>query len=262
MREAVGRACDHFEVTWQPDSLIWGWQCRNANLPVGEGLWLRMSSVIGGKNARFQATWDGPATADAAMPAGVPRPRLLDSEEWTQDGYYYRAEVYQRAANGSLSTSRRPPDGLELPTYWWTSLRSSLNAISRVRTDRYRIRPDYLRFIMPLHLGTSISTQTRWAAAHGDLVWSNIGGPRLYFFDWEYWGLAPVGFDAAVLYTSALDNPEVARRVWAAFQTLFESPEGRFALLAACAIWLERVSEDMFPELEEPLRSLVGRLLP
>ncbi len=53
-----------------------------------------------------------------------------------------------------------------------------------------------------------------FSTAHGDLHWANLTGPTLTLVDWEGWGSAPVGYDAAnlclrSLYVLGLEIAEV-----------------------------------------------------
>ncbi|MFI5800717.1 hypothetical protein [Streptomyces sp. NPDC051677] len=42
-----------------------------------------------------------------------------------------------------------------------------------------------------------------WTTAHADVHWANLTSP-LRLLDWEAWGRAPEGFDAATLYAYSL----------------------------------------------------------
>lgn len=53
----------------------------------------------------------------------------------------------------------------------------------------------------------------RWVPAHADLTWANVMGPEFCIIDWEDWGMAPRGLDAATLWGNALAVPALADRV-------------------------------------------------
>jgi len=51
-----------------------------------------------------------------------------------------------------------------------------------------------------------------WTAAHADLHWANVLAPDCALVDWEGWGLAPAGYDAATLYVHSLLAPDTGER--------------------------------------------------
>ncbi|MFE9633996.1 hypothetical protein [Streptomyces sp. NPDC006463] len=53
--------------------------------------------------------------------------------------------------------------------------------------------------------------------------------------DWESWGMAPVGYDAACLWTAPLPVPALASRVLAVFADVLGTQAGRLARLMLCA---------------------------
>jgi hypothetical protein len=52
-----------------------------------------------------------------------------------------------------------------------------------------------------------------WTTAHCDLHWGNLTAPTLTILDWETWGRAPAGYDAATLLCTSLGFPGLTRRV-------------------------------------------------
>ncbi|MFJ8469813.1 hypothetical protein [Streptomyces swartbergensis] len=71
--------------------------------------------------------------------------------------------------------------------------------------------------------------------------------------DWEGWGRAPEGFDAATLYASSLLQPDTAARVREAFPVL-SSPAGLAAEATVCAQLLQTVARGDNLILEDQLR--------
>src|SRR5262249_18638582 len=70
----------------------------------------------------------------------------------------------------------------------------------------------------PIGLGEPVSTLSPmpWATAHGDLHFANLCAPNLHLLDWEGWGLAPAGYNAATLHSHslhALDRRSSTHRV-------------------------------------------------
>ncbi|WP_202451087.1 MULTISPECIES: phosphotransferase [unclassified Streptomyces] len=117
---------------------------------------------------------------------------------------------------------------------WWTGLRIALDDIATVPTDRYTTKQQYLDWAMPKFLGTSLDTRVpTWTTAHGDLHWANLCAPDLQILDWEGWGLAPTGYDVAILHSYSLLVLPTAARIRAEFAYLLDTPAGRFAELVA-----------------------------
>ncbi|MEU9313974.1 hypothetical protein [Streptomyces sp. NPDC048256] len=71
--------------------------------------------------------------------------------------------------------------------------------------------------------------------------------------DWEGWGRAPQGFDAATLYPHTLLKPDIAARVRGAFPVL-GSPAGLAAEATVCAQLLQAVVRGDNLALADPLR--------
>ncbi|MFF3717074.1 aldo/keto reductase [Streptomyces prasinus] len=112
---------------------------------------------------------------------------------------------------------------------------SDLTALAEVRTDRMAVRQAYLDRAMPKYLaflgGPVPTAPPAWSTAHGDLHWANLAGPELGILDWEGWGAAPVGYDAALLHAYSTGAPETAERVRRELSALLDSEGGRFAEL-------------------------------
>ncbi|MFG3215789.1 phosphotransferase [Streptomyces tendae] len=95
-----------------------------------------------------------------------------------------------------------------------------------------------------------------WDCAHGDFHAANLTrGATL--LDWEGWGLAPRGYDIAMLYAYAQLAPRTAAHIRREFAPLLDSAAGRTALLVVCAELLQSASRGDHPELTPKLRALV-----
>ncbi len=88
--------------------------------------------------------------------------------------------------------------------------------------------------------------------------WANLTEP-LRLLDWEGWGMAPEGFDAATLYAHSLLQPDTAARVRTAFPVL-GSPAGLAAEAAVCAQLLQTVARGDNLVLGGPLRNWAEEL--
>lgn len=78
------------------------------------------------------------------------------------------------------------------------------------------------------------TTVDEWATAHTDVHWNNLSTEG-HIIDWEDWGAAPRGHDAACLWQSALPDPGLATRVRREFAADLETRSGQLAQLLQCA---------------------------
>jgi len=185
----------------------WGWQGRTLGTSVianDQTAWLRLAS-----DPHHYSTfwWDGPSQA-TTLPRALPRPRLHATCSWTDDHWRYRAELFDRAPNAISPTLVITHDP-DLPAAWWEQLRDALHTLANTPTPRIAVQQQYLDHAMPRLLGTPINTRSLapWTTCHGDLHFANLIGPDLLMLDWEGWGMAPAGYDAARLHATCLLRP-------------------------------------------------------
>ncbi|MEZ0088978.1 hypothetical protein [Streptacidiphilus sp. EB129] len=263
MRGMHTSAAAALQATPKSSREAWGWRGRTLSRPVaassGDG-WLRVVSApadkAGGK------LWEGPQEAERFMPPAVPRPRLRARLTWTEGGYGYLAELYDKVTARTVTTHepilRAAPN---LDAAWWDGLSSALDAIAAVPTGRVAVRQEYLDRAMPLYLGMPIDTTApAWSTAHGDLHWANLTSPGLTLLDWEGWGLAPTGYDAALLHAYSLLVPETAAKIRHHLGHVLDTPHGRFAELVVITELLQTTTRGDNLELEGPLRTRLACL--
>jgi hypothetical protein len=129
----------------------------------------------------------------------------------------------------------------ELSESWWTAYNASLAALAShttTRTATPNLRPiTQARVTETIHrvFDGIDTTVAEWTAAHADLAWANLTAPNCYLLDWEDWGMAPRGFDAAMLWSESLAVPILADRVHQERRADLDSPTGRLARLYYCA---------------------------
>lgn len=242
---------------------VWGWKGRTLSQPVSgrDGpAWLRLACAPADQTDN--TFWDGALAANRAVPPSIPRPRLRTIQDWADPPWKYRAELYDMARGKPASSSSTPTASTELPNAWWTDLRAALERLATVTTDRYTIRQRYIDYLIPQYLGASIhSTAITWTTAHGDLHFANLCAPTLQVLDWEGWGLAPAGYDAATLYVHSLAVPTIATRIRHEFGFVLETPSGRYAELVAVAERLHGAVCGQDTDLTEPLHHRAEQLL-
>jgi hypothetical protein len=78
------------------------------------------------------------------------------------------------------------------------------------------------------------TTVDEWRTAHTDVHWANLTRDA-YLIDWEDWGKAPRGHDAACLWQSALPDAAVTAQVERVFADDLATRSGKLAQLLQCA---------------------------
>ncbi|MGH8908879.1 MAG: phosphotransferase family protein [Egibacteraceae bacterium] len=225
--------------------------------PEGER-WLRIVS----EPARWAQGeyWEG--NADAAEITAVAKPAWFGHQEWDRNGCRVRAELMTFIAAPVCSLTPELRTRPELPTAWWDSLRRSLDALAARPTQRIAVSQDLVARRLLGFFGDRLDARvTAWSTSHGDLHWANLTAPACCLLDWEGWGLAPAGYDVAMLYCASLLQPDVAREVYEVFADLLDAPEGQRAQLCAIAHLLLRVNYGHHTDLAGPLHRHATRPL-
>jgi len=106
--------------------------------------------------------------------------------------------------------------------------------------DPETINRESSRWIRAEFVGIPTPAAPCWSPAHADLHWANLASP-VRILDWEGWGQATQGSDAATRYAYSLRQANVAARVRVAFPIL-GSPAGLAAEATVCAMFLQTVA--------------------
>ncbi|WP_306367156.1 phosphotransferase [Nocardiopsis sp. CC223A] len=213
----------------------------------GEPAWLRIWCAPRSEGA----VWEGPALAAHLFDERVPRPALLAEAAWDgedDDRWAVQAHLYERLPSSPLSPGPVLFQAPDLSEQWWVDLAEAVASIREVppHPERWVLDQGYVHRIpdvLPEFAGQDLTVQ-RWETAHGDLHWANLTAAPLRIIDWEGWGTAPAGFDAALLHAYALPVPDLARRVRAEFTGLLDTPSGRLAQLAVAAEVVQAADHD------------------
>jgi hypothetical protein len=125
---------------------------------------------------------------------------------------------------------------------WWATMSRSLGALAAQTTIRVatpHMVPISQRrvtaMIERVFAGRVETTVTEWAVAHADVAWANVTAPECWLLDWEDWGVAPRGWDAATLWGNSLAVPALAARVQREYQADLGSRSGLLSQLFFCA---------------------------
>ncbi|MEI5135189.1 hypothetical protein RB199_27110 [Streptomyces libani] len=261
MFSARGHACALMGLVDATGGEVWGYAGRTLSgavyTPTGVA-WLRLVSDPQGKSGG--KLWEGPREAERSLPSAVPRPRLLGLRDWSTDGWDYRAEHYDFVAAPPVAKSPVLHHHADLPDIWWQDLHLALTHIALVGTDRQAVREEYIRRRVPEFTGVTPGEIT-WTTAHGNLHWANLTGPALTLLDWEGWGTAPIGYDAATLYLHSLPVPDVAERIRKEFAHVLDTPPGRIGELTACTEILQAAPRvPFYADLADDVRQHLSRL--
>jgi hypothetical protein len=262
MRAHHAHAAQALDVQVEPGGKFWGWAGRTLGAPArtaadGRPVWLRLVSAPKGKASG--KLWDGALDAQHAFgDLDGHRPELLGVHDAVDDDTAYRAELSVRVDQPVLSGDPILQHDLQLPDSWWADLAAALEKVSATVTERIAVRQQYMDRAIPAFVGMPAPAVTCWTTAHADLHWANLTEP-LRLLDWEGWGQAPEGFDAAMLYAYSLLQPDVAARVRAVFPVL-GSPAGLAAEATVCAQLLQTVARGDNLVLEDQLRTWAGEL--
>ncbi|MFG2611448.1 hypothetical protein [Streptomyces anulatus] len=210
---------------------------------------------------------NGPETA--AVLRGVAMPRWHTGLTWrdAQEPVMWRADETEFVAGKPVGQAALVIDAPRLTDMWWAGLNTSLDALAAQLTPRIAT-PDTesitqslvdatIRQVFPEIANLAID---EWAPAHADLTWANVMGPEFCIIDWEDWGTAPRGLDAATLWANALAVPVLADRVWNERRPDLESRSGRLMALFVCAKIVGPYAHETDPRLQ-PARKEAVRIV-
>lgn len=206
--------------------------------------WLRLM-VAHGPEGKI---WEGSALADALLSEAVPRPVMLGEHAWQEEQGAFQATLWTRLRGQVLSPTPDLSETAPVDDQWWQNLRASMEEVrtAPVPPGREVMTQAYInripRFI-PKLAGEDLTVH-RWEAAHGDLHWANLTRNPLEVLDWEGWGAAPAGYDAAVLLAYALPAPTTAAKVREVFGDVLNTEHGRLAQLVICAEIIQASERD------------------
>ncbi|MFF1791900.1 phosphotransferase [Kitasatospora sp. NPDC058243] len=211
---------------------------RSVGAGTARGTWVRIERR--GLDRIGVQGWDGTPSAEALR--GIAKPAWLAGIAWRDEvePVMWRAdeaELLPSAPAGSAVVTEDP----DLPPSWWPELNASLDALARQRTNRIAT-PDtetitqelVTRTIRQVFPGID-ATVSEWCPAHADLNWANVTAPEFCVFDWEDWGMAPRGLDAATLWAASLAVPALADRVRVERSGDFASRDGKLMTLFVAA---------------------------
>jgi len=261
-RDTAARILD---VDPADDAVAWGWWGRSIGCLVeakSGPAWLRVRSVPRGDG--WGRIWEGNAAAVRALPDTVRRPKLFTWHDFGIEEYDYRAEVSEYITSQTCADDQFLREELDLPDEWWSSLRESLRALSLVDAqDRTVVSQRYITRALPHYLEAPElpTTPPRWTTAHGDLHWANLTRLGPVLLDWETWGTAPAGYDAAQLAAFTVFAPRTQQRLRRELSEFLDTPEGRFGELVVLSELLHMTTRGEHVEAANALRERARELV-
>lgn len=260
MLQALAKAINDFCMN-AIGSPVFGWRDRSVGSKVKKGdqyFWLRVVSE--NKNWIQKEWWEGNEAANAIK--GIPKPQVLNRLEWERGEFKLRAELMTFMEGKTCSVTPELRSELDLPDRWWAQLRCSLDRLAACPTKRVKVKQEKITRRVMVFFGDELDTEvTHWATAHGDFHWGNLQFPNLSILDWEGWGKAPVGYDAATLYCYSLLIPSVADQVYKMFSDILNTRDGVIAQLYVITRLLRRIDHGDSLDLAGPLHRHAKKLL-
>ncbi|OLE22072.1 MAG: hypothetical protein AUG49_20365, partial [Catenulispora sp. 13_1_20CM_3_70_7] len=188
--------------------------------------------------------------AAMVLPDAIPRPKWFCGISWADPvrQVLWRADETALAAGTPIG---RATHATQLNDSWWRRLHSTLDALDGCRTAR-QATPD-CEPISTRRIATDIAARfpgidatvpgDQWTTAHADFTWQNLTGPTLSVLDWEDFGTAPRGLDAATLWFASLTQPGLAERIRTTRGEL-GTRTGQLMMLWRCAQFLTWAGPD------------------
>lgn len=219
-----------------------------------------------GEDAWLRVVYDDPDWGDgdylgrnvaANEIQGVPKPSVKRWREWQDDGRRMRGEVSTFVADAAISTGMTPTEEPVLSDQWLTDLDRALQALAAHPLPASGVDAAYMNDGIRAFFGIDVDVAAvPWTTAHCDLHWANLTAPQFVILDWEMWGKAPAGYDAASLLCATLIYPSSVGRIRRTLTHFLDTPAGRVAILAAAVRYLRFADGGELTELALPVRHL------
>lgn len=227
-------------------------------IDAGEDAWLR---VVYADPEWGEGDYLGQNAAANAI-HGVPKPIVKRWTEWEDNERRMRGEVSTFVVDAALSASMVPTVDVAPSDQWLSDLTRALHTLAEHPVPAAGVDAGYVNDGIRAFFGVDLDiASVSWTTAHCDLHWGNLTAPTLTILDWETWGRAPAGYDAAMLVCTSLANPALARRISQALSEFLDTRTGHIATLAAATRLLRFADGGELTELAQPVRQHVTEIL-
>jgi hypothetical protein len=240
-REAISEACRIVDAVPQgePRRSRWsqtvGGQIRGRD---GTASWVKIACI-----SSELADWLRAGELTAPSVAGLPRPEILREFEWTDGSVRWHALQLSLAPSPVILGQPWIADPIHsIEDRWIAELKRAIEATNKVPLARWAVHPGRIARVIAQRFGKRAPYAIdEWQTAHGDLNWSNVTAPDLMLLDWEFWGAAPRGYDAATLLAHSFIDPVLFRRVETVFADDLNTRSGIVSRLYQFASQLDKV---------------------
>ncbi|HZX03533.1 hypothetical protein [Kribbella sp.] len=227
-------------------------------LDAGEDAWLRVVYA--------DPEWGDGEYLESNVAANdihdVPKPSVERWSEWYDDDRRMRGELSTFVADPAVSAGMTPTTEPEISDRWLSDLANALHTLAAHPLPSHGMDATDVNDGIRAYFGIDVDiSRVPWITAHCDLHWGNLTAPNLTILDWETWGKAPAGYDAASLLCATLTFPALSRRLRTALAAFLDTPTARIAILAAATRYLRFADGGELTELAIPVRRLADEFL-
>lgn len=251
------------KTNFKPEGEVkYGWNKKSAGVKAIDNsniYWLRVQYRK--KEYKLDKLWYG--EIDSANFSQIKKPILINYLEWHTDTLTCRLDILEYIPFAVCSSTPHLQNDIQLSATWLKDLKSSLENLQEIQTERIAVRQDLISRRIQERFGDRFSPSiSEWVTIHGDIHWANLTKPECWILDWESWGLGPKGFDAAFLYCFSLLKPVFAEKIYETFRDDLDTKDGIISQIFACAELLRMIELYYdYPILKEPLEKHASFLI-
>jgi hypothetical protein len=220
--------------------------------------WLKVSG------AEFDwQQWARNGELSAPSIQGVPRPSITAKLEWRDEDISWLALQFTITPCPTISKTPWLTSKVRIEESWLAELKRTVDRLAELPLSRWHLHPGRVAREIAQRFGNRAPhVVDEWRTAHGDLHWANLTAPDLALLDWEFWGTAPRGFDAAKLLSFSSSDPELFQRIETTFAEDLETSSGIVARLYSFAQRLNAIDASQHdPREYRPIEIQAKRLL-
>ena len=243
---------------------------RSIGARTDRGTWVRIERRLLAKITAQGQPANGMEAAE--LLTGIAKPAWYGALSWFDrvDAAMWRADEVAFVPAPPVRSRGSLREAPALSGAWWATFNASLDNLAQQHTTRLAT-PDtqlmtqalvtkLIEHVFPDQVDTTLPSIEQWVPAHADLGWANLTAPDCWLLDWEDFGQAPRGLDAATLWVSSLAIPSLAERVHHERQADLGNRSGQLMTLFYCAKVVDDASAQGSPSFE-PAAQLASRLL-
>jgi hypothetical protein len=160
---------------------------------------------------------------DAQALHGIAKPEIFGVHVWHKRNIRWQALLMTLSPGNPISETPWISENSPLvDEACLLSLKENLARVAKFPTPKIRLHTAELFQFLSVHECPPV---TELVTNHGDVHWAHICQP-FFLLDWEHFGAAPRGFDAAYLLSFSLKHPALCARLKEIFKDELYSPSG------------------------------------